>query len=89
MLSLKSDWVIVVPKMDGVPVTVYDLRKENFIAPRELSLKTTQERIFQALLQGYSVHAEEHETHTRIHIVSEKEMERGRIAFAREYMKNA
>lgn len=89
MLSLKPDWTIVVPKTEGVPVTVYDLRKKDFTPPKAISILTTQERIFQAVLQGYTVTAEEHDTHTRIYITSPEEMARGRIAFAKEYLKNA
>lgn len=88
-ISLKADWLIVVPKEAGVSITVFDMRvsSDAFKPPKPISLKTAQERVFQAVLQGYSVHKEERDTHTRIYIVSEEEMARKRKVFQKEYFK--
>lgn len=88
-ISLKADWLIIVPKEEGVSIMVFDMRdsSDSFKPPKPISLKTAQERVFQAVLQGYSVHKEEFDNHTRIHLVSEEETARKRRVFQKEYFK--
>lgn len=86
-INLKYDWLVVVPKGEGASIMVFDYRDEIVKPPKPIGLQTAQAKVFEAILNGYSVHKEEHESHTRIFIVSEEEVTRKRKIFEKGFMK--